>query len=274
MIKQNWNICEDEKLRILSLHESATKNFYIIKEQTESQVLKVDFGNLFESGRYDFNPEYLSTVNNKIKQISEYINGKKLKDFKIVIEPGESQVPNQSPFERVGSLAEKRGEVLKAYLEQSLLPLIQGVKPEIVVNHPVIGETPWDPSKGKDAQEYKKEQFVNVNVVLNTIPPTQPYKRQADIGESIFMNTGVTNFLIGFIQHPLVRTTSPTDPGFQDTGHQNLIFSEIKRGTSPIEVIASYEVPWQWWNRGRSLPTTRHITLGDLEKIRTFRKID
>ena len=274
MIKQTWNICEDEKLRILSLHESATKNFYIIKEQTESQLLKVDFGNLFESGRYDFNTEYLSTVNNKIKQISEFINGKKLKDFKIVIEPGESQVPNQHPFEKVGSLAEKRGEVLKAYLEQSLLPLIQGVKPEIVVANPKIGETPWNPSKGKDSQEYKKEQFVNVNVVLNTIPPPQPYKRQADLGESIFLNVGVTNYLIGFIESPFVRTTSQTDPGFQDMGHQNMIFTEIKKDTVPIQVIARYEVPWQWWNRGRDLPTTRHITPSDLEKIRTFKKLD
>ena len=33
MIKQSWNINEDEKLRILNLHESATKNLYLIKEQ-------------------------------------------------------------------------------------------------------------------------------------------------------------------------------------------------------------------------------------------------
>lgn len=33
MIKQSWNINEEEKLRILNLHESATKNLYLIKEQ-------------------------------------------------------------------------------------------------------------------------------------------------------------------------------------------------------------------------------------------------
>lgn len=33
MIKQTWNISSGEKLRILRLHESATKNLYLIKEQ-------------------------------------------------------------------------------------------------------------------------------------------------------------------------------------------------------------------------------------------------
>lgn len=33
MIKQNWNITQEEKLRILSLHESATKSLYLMNEQ-------------------------------------------------------------------------------------------------------------------------------------------------------------------------------------------------------------------------------------------------
>ena len=37
MIKQTWNINEDEKLRILNLHESATKNLYL-SEQTSVVV--------------------------------------------------------------------------------------------------------------------------------------------------------------------------------------------------------------------------------------------
>ena len=38
MIKQTWNISEDEKNRILNLHESATKRMYL-SEQNESQDL-------------------------------------------------------------------------------------------------------------------------------------------------------------------------------------------------------------------------------------------
>ena len=33
MIKQNWNISTDEAKRILMLHESATKNLYLVNEQ-------------------------------------------------------------------------------------------------------------------------------------------------------------------------------------------------------------------------------------------------
>ena len=35
MIKQTWNIGVKEKLRILNLHETATKNQYLILEQKE-----------------------------------------------------------------------------------------------------------------------------------------------------------------------------------------------------------------------------------------------
>jgi hypothetical protein len=37
MIKQNWNISGDEKVRILNIHEKATKNLYLINEQTTSK---------------------------------------------------------------------------------------------------------------------------------------------------------------------------------------------------------------------------------------------
>jgi hypothetical protein len=46
MIKQTWNINEEEKLRILNLHESATKNLYLIKEQ---EVLGKDNQNAIRS---------------------------------------------------------------------------------------------------------------------------------------------------------------------------------------------------------------------------------
>ena len=37
MIKQTWNISEEEKFRILNLHESATKNLYLLKEQNQGE---------------------------------------------------------------------------------------------------------------------------------------------------------------------------------------------------------------------------------------------
>lgn len=40
MIKQTWYIPSTEKKRILSLHESATKNLYLIKEQNEEPIIQ------------------------------------------------------------------------------------------------------------------------------------------------------------------------------------------------------------------------------------------
>ena len=37
MIKQTWNISETERNRIISLHETATKNFYVLSEQDSSE---------------------------------------------------------------------------------------------------------------------------------------------------------------------------------------------------------------------------------------------
>ena len=38
MIKQTWNIDNEERIRILNLHESATKNLYLLKEQTQGGI--------------------------------------------------------------------------------------------------------------------------------------------------------------------------------------------------------------------------------------------
>lgn len=135
-----------------------------------------DFENLFESGRYSFNPSYTNVVNEKIAKIADFIKDGNIKDFKIVINSGESQVPNQPPFDKEkGSLAKKRAEVLKSYLEQSLIPVLP-VKPAIEITSPVIGQTPWDNKKGKDNEDYKKEQYINVLVksLKETIPPPPP----------------------------------------------------------------------------------------------------
>jgi hypothetical protein len=44
MIKQTWEISNEERNRILSLHESATKNHYLMSEQ----------GHIFRSGQVLF----------------------------------------------------------------------------------------------------------------------------------------------------------------------------------------------------------------------------
>lgn len=93
MIKQTWNISEDEKFRILNLHESATKNLYLLKEQVQGgqegenswtlcSKLVVQFGNDFfvmvGKGSYAQIPR-LSEVSGVI-QNGELVLNQKTKD--------------------------------------------------------------------------------------------------------------------------------------------------------------------------------------------------
>ena len=45
MIKQTWEISNEERNRIISLHESATKNLYLMSEQTNVEVWNLGFAN-------------------------------------------------------------------------------------------------------------------------------------------------------------------------------------------------------------------------------------
>jgi hypothetical protein len=80
----------------------------------------------------------------------------------------------------VGSLAEKRAEFLKQNLERTLLPTLPaGVTPVIEVTPPKIGETEWDKNKGRDHEDYKREQFVRASIqstkeIPGTPPPPPP----------------------------------------------------------------------------------------------------
>ena len=55
MIKQTWNISDEEKYRILSIHETATKKLYLIKEQNAQRfdysMIKNDGFNEQTSGK-------------------------------------------------------------------------------------------------------------------------------------------------------------------------------------------------------------------------------
>lgn len=169
--------------KIIKLTESQVKTVLskIISEQQEGQVadkllFSVDFQNAFASGQYEFTPEYEKIVTDNVTKIKNFITGKKIQNFKLQISSGESQVPNPKGFEQKGSLATKRAEVLKSYLDQ-VLPKILGVRPVIEITQPIIGRTEWDPKKGKDNPIYTAEQFIKVNVVLSSEVEKKPEEK-------------------------------------------------------------------------------------------------
>jgi len=272
MIKQTWNIDGEEKVRILNLHESATKNLYLLNEQlTPNTPFTIDFENAFDSGQYNFTPKYMNVVNDSVIKISDYIKGKNLKDFKLVITPGESQVPNPKGFEQKGSLAMKRAEVLKKYLETSLPPILN-MSPQIEISAPVIGTTKWDDKLGKENDVYKKEQFVKVGVVLNTksIPTTPvetPYKITAKDEYEIYFPTKYSRYLGALAQYPVRQSTNIKDAGNLVAGVQDITLKLIKKDTVPFQVTDVYLVPFGWWNN-RTSANTNSLYPQDLDYIK------
>lgn len=212
----------------------------VISEQqtpTNKVLYSDNFGNEFESGMYSFNPQYSSVVNEKIAKISDYIKDKNLKDFKIVINSGESQVPNQPPFDKEkGSLAKKRAEVLKAYLEKTLIPVLLPVKPNIEITSPVIGQTPWDPKKGKDNEDYKEEQYVNASLELSTeVPPQEtpklgPQKTQFMISWTLDNRCDRIKYFNTFADMDAVKKQFESNPRF------TAAYYEIK-GVPPTSAV-------------------------------------
>ena len=185
MIKQNFNVNSDEVVRILRMHESATKNHYLIKEQrkdvvtttTETQQNKfpsTKLGDKFEYGKYD-SPSVKSAIEQLKPQIENFIKNSDSSNFTINISAGESQVTNPTGFKTRGSLALARANSVKKYFEEIFPDLIKNgvivIKSPTSVEEVQIGETPYGgPGSGdfKDPEKkskYDQEQFVNFDLV-------------------------------------------------------------------------------------------------------------
>ena len=121
------------------------------------QPYTINLQNAFPSGQYEINPQFGKIINDGVMQIQEYVRKNNIKDFKLVITPGESKVPNQTNLETgkpylPGELATLRAESLKTYLE-SVIGNTFNVKPIIEVSQPVMGTTPWDGVNKDDPNE-------------------------------------------------------------------------------------------------------------------------
>jgi len=169
MIKQTWNISEDEKFRILNLHESATKNLYLLNEQdsfkktivTKSEPKKIPLGSqTFPSGQFDL--KYLNTnqINAVKPQIDEYFKQfPENQSINVQVSASESKVPNQKGF-NVGDLAQKRGDTITSYLK-TILPKNANFLP--VNNLGAIGPE-WNSSLTKDFSGYTNSQSISIDL--------------------------------------------------------------------------------------------------------------
>lgn len=181
-----FDISSEEKNRILNLHESATKNQYLMLEQsgqqsgnittssTSSKTLfpKQDIGDKFKFGEYQSN-----TVKKAIEllkpKIEEFIKNSGGKQFVVNINAGESNVTNPKGFEEKGSLALARANSVKQYFQELFPNLIKNrslvIKSPNNVSQVILGKTPYDKTKGDNKNPdkvklYKQEQFVTFDI--------------------------------------------------------------------------------------------------------------
>lgn len=183
MKKVNYEVSFNERKRIISLHENATKNLYL-KEQTkvvtgydtekkQSSFPKINLGDNFEYGKYQSENAKQKIFELKPK-IEEFIKNSDFSKFVINISAGESQVKNPEGFETPGSLALARANEIKKYFQEIFPDLIK--KGVLVINSPEkvtdvkIGETPYGGKKSGDrdnaekVKKYKEEQFVDFDI--------------------------------------------------------------------------------------------------------------
>ena len=137
MIKPNFSISSDEVVRILQMHENATKNHYLIKEQVKktTELPPKEFSlpaQTFKSGFHSetsLDPSQKETIESVLNQIANYINEKKGIPMDIQIITGES-LPTNFDNENnktlgKGELAKLRGETIKNILTRYFQGLVE-----------------------------------------------------------------------------------------------------------------------------------------------------
>lgn len=179
MIKQNWNISTEEAQRILMMHESATKNQYLINEQKvvtktlEPKQFKLP-NSTFPSGKYlEFDK---NAVDNVIKQMNDYLKDYPLNQkIKVEVESSESQVPNKSlkndegkPMV-TGDLSRLRAKTMENYLKGKLPQNVELVIKDLGVQgpkwNPPATSTPEQIRQQANDDSYTQWQYVNFNIV-------------------------------------------------------------------------------------------------------------
>jgi hypothetical protein len=206
MIKQTWNISSSEKERILRLHESATQNQYLIKEQETEQPetdiqgkVKIvedefTFNFNFKSGHWSVNAESSAEDGTTIvDQVAGVITN--LKNFlsqylypqitKINIVSGESAVTN---YDREiegknvelpkGELAKRRNETLKKLFQTYLNDLINA---GLIQKLPEFAEEVVQGTETEKGEAANLEQFVKVTISVRGVKKQVGCKLNVDI---------------------------------------------------------------------------------------------
>ena len=205
MIKQTWNIDEDERNRILNLHESATKNLYLIKEQQQVKVgekttttnknFELDKKS-FPAGLYSINKlgEGKKDLDAKLQEIAQFAQENNGSQVNIQIEVGESKVTNfDNELKKTlaqGELAKLRGQKLQEYLTNYFQGLVESKYLTTMPNIPTpqtnveLGTQKHDYIRGTDNPKdpkYLDDQYVKFIITLSATKKEDVYGCLVDL---------------------------------------------------------------------------------------------
>lgn len=165
MIKQNWNINSEEKLRILNLHESATKNLYLIQEQVSGETSSQKSWQLCSSTIFESGGKYYTQLKNgqtieipKLSEVSGTVQGGRLvlsqltQNGLTVGEEMKSSIACQNDYPMV-----HQGNIhWFCYFDDISRGLVGNRGSEKLVNKnvPMYGVLAWDGSLGTGSGDY------------------------------------------------------------------------------------------------------------------------
>lgn len=175
MFKRKFlEISEDEKRRILNLHESVSKK--LITENVTEDPMIIKFNYNFPTGTYSdsFNPKLKEEINKILPQIEKFIGTNTENDVEIEVEVGESAVTNADNEHKddkgkgtvvpAGWLATERGKTIQKILQDLLGQLKAG---NFIANipkiTPTVGKQKYTYDKNKDNpkdSKYLEDQYV------------------------------------------------------------------------------------------------------------------
>ncbi len=225
------------------------------------EVISFNFGENFDSGKTSLISKE-SLVKN-INDIKEWVKGKNLKNFKIVITAGESQVTNPKGFESKGSLAQARAKVI-----EDLVGNLGFDKIEIDTK---VGSTPYEKGDDVNDPKFKAEQFVTVSIVVeNSVCSMTPFSESGTQGTYEEYISGKGNLVLytGTIPDRLV-VLDASGKVKQDTGYVATEETNAKSGYQewkyvPIYVLKLTELKGDTNIMGSNIETIKATSYEDL----------
>lgn len=253
-----------------------------IEKPGNDTSLTIDFGTEFESGSYRFSKDKAKDAQQKLTQISSFIQKYKNQNIVISIEGSESQVPNIDA--ETGRRLPKRGlaTMRVAEVEDLINSHMKSLSEKGVFKGSFdtttkIGSTAYITGENPRQDKFTREQYVKVTlkVVGNAVSANtkaNPFSAYASIDQRVFVN----NKAVGDVFAKSRSSRDIKDGGGLNTGYQDILLKELAPENEFAKTKKEYNgkyylIPSNWWNKIR---TTSHITPESFSTIKDNLEVD